>query len=165
MAKDPETIQDGDAETTKKKSKLPLMLGLVLALLGGGGGFAAVQLGFIGGSEPVEEETVIEEAEKLPEIAFVALDPLIVNLPSSSASTHLRFSAQLEVNPAYVDEVADLKPRVIDILNGYLRSVDVADLEDPTSLSRLRAQMLRRVQIVVGDGRVRDVLIIEFVLN
>jgi flagellar FliL protein len=30
---------------------------------------------------------------------------------------------------------------------------------------RLRGQMLRRVQLVVGDGMVRDLLITEFVLN
>ena len=32
-------------------------------------------------------------------------------------------------------------------------------------LVRLRAQMLRRVQMVTGEGRVRDLLITEFVLN
>jgi flagellar FliL protein len=29
----------------------------------------------------------------------------------------------------------------------------------------LRAQMLRRVQIVAGEGRIRDLLIMEFVLS
>jgi len=32
-------------------------------------------------------------------------------------------------------------------------------------LLRLRSQMLRRVQVVTGEGRVRDLLIMEFVLN
>ena len=51
------------------------------------------------------------------------------------------------------------------MLNGYLRAVDVEDIEDPSSLVRLRAQMLRRIQIVVGQDAVSDLLIIEFVLN
>ena len=51
------------------------------------------------------------------------------------------------------------------MLNGYLRAVEVADLEDRTALVRLRAQMLRRVQIVTGEGRVRDLLVTEFVIN
>jgi flagellar FliL protein len=75
------------------------------------------------------------------------------------------FTAQLEVEPAYSQEVTDLMPRIVDVLNGYLRAVKVAELEDPTALIRLRAQMLRRVQVVVGDGRVKDILIMEFVLN
>jgi flagellar FliL protein len=33
------------------------------------------------------------------------------------------------------------------------------------ALTRLRGQMLRRVQIVVGKDRVRDLLIMDFVLN
>ncbi len=51
------------------------------------------------------------------------------------------------------------------MLNSYLRAVEVRQLEDPSALLRLRAQMLRRVQIVTGEGRVRDLLISEFVLN
>ena len=56
-------------------------------------------------------------------------------------------------------------PRILDVLNTYLRAVEVRDLEQPASLARLRAQMLRRVQVVTGEGRVRDLLITEFVLN
>jgi flagellar FliL protein len=56
-------------------------------------------------------------------------------------------------------------PRVIDVLNGYLRAVEPGDFDDPAILGRLRAQMLRRVQIVTGTERVRDLLIMEFVLN
>jgi flagellar FliL protein len=29
----------------------------------------------------------------------------------------------------------------------------------------MRAQLLRRIQIVTGEGRVRDLLVTEFVLN
>ena len=58
-----------------------------------------------------------------------------------------------------------LMPRVLDVLNTYLRAVEVRDLEEPAALARLRAQMLRRIQVVTGEGRVRDLLIAEFVLN
>ena len=62
-------------------------------------------------------------------------------------------------------DVEAIKPRIIDVLNGYLRAVRVSDLEDPTVLIKLRSQMLRRVQVVTGPGYVRDLLIMEFVLN
>jgi flagellar FliL protein len=51
------------------------------------------------------------------------------------------------------------------VLNTYLRALSIADLEESTALVRLRAQMLRRVQIVTGEGRINDLLIMEFVLN
>lgn len=155
-------------DTPPKKSKLPLILGLVLAIAGGGGGFFAVSSGMIGGSSGEESADSSEEevkVEELPEIAFVALDPMIVSLPTGSASSHLRFTAQLEVSPEYSEEVEALKPRVVDVLNGYLRAVSLDELSDPSVLVKLRGQMLRRVQVVVGDGRVRDLLIMEFVLN
>jgi len=58
-----------------------------------------------------------------------------------------------------------LKPRIVDVLNGYLRAVTFAEMADPNALARLRGQMLRRIQVVTGEGRVKDLLIMEFVLN
>ncbi len=152
----------------KTKSKMPLILGVVLAILGGGGGFFAVKMGLIGGQAAVDapvEEMAGDLLAPLPPVAFLALDPLIVNMPNQSGRQFLRFTAQLEVPPQYLVEVEAVKPRIVDVLNGYLRAVEIADLENPAVLLRLRAQMLRRVQVVTGEGRVSDLLIMEFVLN
>jgi flagellar FliL protein len=155
-----------------KASKMPLVSGLVLAIAGGGGGFFAVQKGLLGGSDTADvvQDNGHSDGHDSPsspslDFAFVALDPLVISLPRSGSRTHLRFAAQLEVDPAYVAEIEAVKPRIIDVLNGYLRAVDLTELEDPAALVRLRGQMLRRVQIVTGEGRVRDFLIMEFVLN
>jgi flagellar FliL protein len=56
-------------------------------------------------------------------------------------------------------------PRIVDVLNTYLRALSLADMEERAALLRLRAQMLRRVQIVAGAGRINDLLVMEFVLN
>lgn len=150
----------------KKKSKLPLMLGLVLMLSLGGGGYFAVHSGMLFGTH---EKTATEgdEAadEALPDIAFVPVDPLIVSLENASGKAHLRFSAQLEVAKAHEEEVRLLLPRVSDVLNSYLRAVEVSELEKPTALIKLRAQLIRRIQLVAGEGRVRDLLVTEFVIN
>lgn len=147
----------------KKKSKLPLILGLVLFLVLGGGGFYAVYSGMILGHAPAEAEG--EHASELPAIAFVPLEPVTITLGDVAANNHLRFAAQLEVNLAYQADVVLLTPRILDVINGYLRAVEVRELGDPNALVRLRSQMLRRIQIVTGEGRVRDLLVTEFVLN
>ncbi len=165
MAEADQATEETSEDAPKKASKMPLILGFVLALLGGGGGFFAVQSGLIGGSTEEAHEEVEPVAEDLPELAFVPMETLVINLPEHAQAKHLLFTAQLEVEPAFSQEVTDLMPRIVDVLNGYLRAVRVAELEDPTALIRLRAQMLRRVQVVVGDGRVKDILIMEFVLN
>ncbi|MBW4706990.1 flagellar basal body-associated FliL family protein [Roseobacter sp. YSTF-M11] len=154
-----------EPSTDKKSSKMPLIIGLVLLLAGGGGGFYATWSGLIlnneSAAEPVEEET----PEALPKVAFVSIEPITISLPSRSVQKHLRFRAELEVTKKYVDDVELIMPRVVDVLNSYLRALELSDIENPSSLTRLRAQMLRRVQAVAGPDRVNDLLIMEFVLN
>lgn len=162
------TTAEPDETAVVKKSKLPLILGFVLAVAGGAGGFFAVKSGVIPRASAADDdhlESVDPAHAPKVEFAFVPLDPIIVTLPLSDHGSLLRFSAQLEVNPDYEADVTALKPRVIDVLNGYLRAVKPEDLTDPTALARLRSQMLRRVQIVAGEGKVTDVLIMEFVVN
>src|SRR5690606_3992597 len=152
-----------DAEP-KKKSKLPLILGLVLALVLGGGGFYVTWSGLLSGeSEPAPAEE--DKPGPPPDIVFVPIDTVVISIGRGGSASHLKFTAQLEVAKAYAGEVTLLMPRILDVLNSYLRAVAVTDLEDPSAMARLRAQMLRRVQIVTGEGRVRDLLVTEFVLN
>jgi flagellar protein FliL len=150
-------------EAPGKKSKLSLLIGIVLALAFGGGGFYATYSGMILGAG--ETRAAEAEVSDLPDIAFVPLEPLVISLGAVSENRHLRFTAQLEVDGPHAPEVTMLQPRILDVLNSYLRAVDFAELEDPSTLVRLRAQMLRRIQLVSGEGRVRDLLITEFVLN
>ena len=147
----------------KKKSALHLILGLVLFLVLGGGGFYAVYSGMM--LAPAVATAHGAEISAMPDIAFVPLEPVTITLGEVAANIHLRFTAQLEVESARKDEVTLLVPRILDVLNGYLRAVEVSELGDPNALVRLRSQMLRRIQIVTGEGRVRDLLVTEFVLN
>ncbi|TQF00818.1 MAG: flagellar basal body protein FliL [Spiribacter salinus] len=150
----------------KKTSKIRLILGLLLATAGGGGGFFAVYSGMILGAESAETQATEDKLElEMPDVAFIEVAPLTVSLIDGARERHLRFRAQLETPGQYQSDVEKLLPRIIDVLNSYLRAVELADLKKASALVRLRAQMLRRVQVVVGEGRVNDLLIMEFVLN
>lgn len=155
--------EGGDAPA--KRSKRPLIAGLALALLLGAGGFWAAYSGMIPAGASRGHETAGHAGATDPDIAFVALPALVISLPAGANARHLRFTGQVEVAQDAAEGVAALTPRILDVLNSYLRAVDTRDIEDPAALARLRAQMLRRVQLVTGDGRVRDLLITEFVLN
>ena len=184
-----------DAETNpeeepKKSGKKPLIIGLVLALAGGGGGFYAAISGLIPFGNQASDGHVESDSNgemntdshgemtaqgqedmhgdmpmDIGNIAYVEIDPITISLNDSQSARHLRFRAQLEVNADAEEEVMAISPRVTDVLNSYLRAVELNDLTGPLALARLRAQMLRRVQVVTGKGRVRDLLIMEFVLN
>jgi len=167
----------GDAPA--KSGKLGLILGLVGALAAGGGSFYAIYSGLfdpaalLGGkgsghaaSSPSGHGGEGEDGVSVyGDVAFVKMDPIMVSLPPGASAKLLRFTGQLEVAPDHASEVSLLMPRVIDTLNTYLRAVDVADLESPAQSAKIRAQMLRRVQLVTGEGRIRDLLVTEFVLN
>lgn len=155
--------------TEKKKSKLPLLLGVVLAVILGGGGFYAAYSGMlpIGGSADLAhaDESHDSHTVESGKVAFVPIEPILVSLPHSEAPRHLRFRAQIETTPEHHDAVAEIMPRVQDVLNSYLRAVSTEDLERPTALVRLRSQMLRRLKLVAGEREIRDLLVTEFVLN
>jgi flagellar FliL protein len=162
------------SDPPEKSGKAPMIIGVVLALAGAAGGFFAVQKGMIpmirsaGDLSEKNNETQTENTMKMHEtddIAFVAIDPIMISLTGNGQVQHLRFRAQLEVGEEDESDVTKLLPRVVDVLNGYLRALELSDLRDPMALTRLRGQMLRRVQIVVGKDRVRDLLIMDFVLN
>jgi flagellar FliL protein len=178
-----DAVDIAEAEpAAKPKGKRGLMIGLVLALALGGGSFYAIWSGLFdptalfagGGSEHGASHDSGHDSGHgsdaaapavVGDIAFVAMDPIMISLPPGSSSRLLRFAGQLEVAPESAATVAALMPRVLDVLNTYLRAVEVRDLEDPAALARLRAQMLRRVQVVIGEGQVHDLLVTEFVLN
>ena len=159
--------EDAPSENTKT-SKAPLIIGLVLALLGAGGGFFAVSAGLLFGKSAQNEGEAAHSTENAVDdlaapVAFLPLDPLVISLPGDQR--FLRFTAQLEVAPSAKAEVEAVRPRIVDVVNGYLRAVDIGELADPAALIRLRGQLLRRVQIVAGADNVLDLLIMEFVLN
>lgn len=150
-----------------KRGKLPVVLGLVAALAAAGGGYYAVSSGLFlapHAAETSAEHGLEETSHADAPVAFVALEPVMVNL-GGAAARHLRFEGFLEVAPGREASVSALMPRIMDVLNGYLRAVETSDITDPAALIRLRAQMLRRLQVVTGDGNVRDLLITNFLVS
>lgn len=159
---DPDTATE---DPPKKPSKSPLIIGALLAVLGAAGGFYVTWSGIILAAEPAEPPKAEKGSLAEEKTVFISVDPLTVSLGNSANATHLRFRADLEVDSEHKAEVTQLLPRVVDVLNSYLRALEPADVEDRGALSKLRGQMLRRIQVVVGPGKVNDLLVMEFVLN
>lgn len=153
---------DPAPEKPRKSRKL---LGVLAMILGasalGGGGFYAAHSGMIPELGPGARNA----APKGDTTSFIAIEPVTVSLSPDASVRYLRFGAQLEIDPAAQAEITRLTPRIIDVLNIYLRAVDPADLAEPAMMTRMRAQILRRIRIVTGGERVRDLLITEFVLS
>lgn len=159
------TVEEQAGEA--KRSKLPVILGLALLPIGGAGGFFFVSsdpLGLFGTTEQVAEPAPDRYADPMPlgNVAFVEIPAVVIGL---SENRTLRFRASLEVPQSSAQAVGRIVPRVQDVLNSYLRAVDPADFDAPGALIRLRGQLLRRIKLVAGDENVRDLLVLEFIVN
>lgn len=155
-----------DVEVSKpgrKGGKGPLVMGLAGLLLFGGGGFYAVWSGML--ALPGGETKVEPEISPLATTEFVPIEELTVSLGPTAGARFLRMSATLEVEPGRAEEVKQLMPRILDVINTYLQALDESDIERPAAMTRMRAHLLRRIRIVAGEGRVRDLLITEFILQ
>ena len=141
----------------------PLLFGLILATAGAAGGYFAAVSGLVGVTG--ERSGKPEDRSFTAHTAFVDIDPMIISIQRPGGLSQLRLKVSLEVAESKADAVADLMPRLLDVLNSYLRAVDTIDISDAATLVRLRAQMLRRIQIVAGENAVKDLLIQEFVVN
>ncbi len=168
MSEDSETT----GETPKKKSKLPLIVGLVLAITGAGGGFFLGSSGILTGAKEeahanTEESSANtdEQATALEAVAFVEIPPVLISLQPGAQARTLRFRGSLEVPSEHESAVTNVLPRISDMLNSYLRALDAEDIEARGSLLKLRSQMMHRVDLIVGEGIVNDLLVMEFILN
>ena len=171
-------IDDVEQEPAKKSKGM--LFGMIGALLLGGASFFGVYSGMIPlpfGSPP-PAQTSTEDGTSEPQTAqkkstdygelsssFIPLRELIISLGPNSNSKHLKLVISVEVDSQAEEQVTALSPRIRDVLNTFLRAVDERDFEVPRAMTRLRGQMLRRVQLVTPPGSVRDLLIQDFVLN
>ncbi|MEM7060680.1 MAG: flagellar basal body-associated FliL family protein [Pseudomonadota bacterium] len=164
-----------DDAPPKKKSKA-LLFGLIGAVLLGGGAFYGVYSGMVPLPFGGEEKSTVAGKDDAGEedqfsnpataaAAFVPMEEMVISLGPDATAKHLKVKVSIEVEPGTEVDVQTISPRIADVLNTYLRAVDGSDLENPRSMSRMRAQMLRRVRLVAPQGSVRDVLIQQFVLN
>lgn len=159
MSDSPATAES--QEKPKKRRRFPMLAGLLGAILMGSGSFYAVFSGMILGPQP---QSIANPAIGM-NFAYIPLENITISLASPATARFLRFSAQVEVAAQSEAEMARLQPRFLDVVNTYLRAIDPQELSEPAALIWIRAQILRRLQIIAGNGHIRDFLITEFILN
>ena len=153
-----------EAEAPPKRGRGALVVGLLGFAMFAGGGFWVGWSGLLplpGGGESASAVAPPPGADAV----FVPLERLTVTLGPEAGSRLLRLGATLEIAPGEEAEARRLAPRALDALTTYLQALRAEDLERPAALPRMRAHMLRRLRLVMGEGRVRDLLITEFVLQ
>ena len=162
---------ENSAKKFREKGGKALLLGLAAVLLLGGGGAAAFLL-VPGVSDAVRKiipgqaaDSVASAAASLAKPVFVELPEMTVTLPNGGRPRQLRLKLAVEVAADPAQPSPDVgNPRVYDSLVLYLRTLRDGELEGALAMDRLRGDLLRRLDLLLGEGRVRDVLVTGFVV-
>ncbi len=157
-------------EAPKKPSPLKILIPAAISAVVLGGVAAGVAFVMSGpGDECIaaggDAAYAKKETKSYEDVAFVNLDPLVISLGPNANSEYLKISITLETTDPQKKAIEHLVPKFRDVLNTYLRAVDERDIAEPAAMIRLRAQMLRRIQLVAPPDSIENVLITDFVLN
>lgn len=182
------------AEAASSKKKIPLLFIIIpaaLVVLGGGGATAFLMMqpkpaeaagGHAapakaekkkdgGGHGGKEGEEAAEGAGKIaagPDgVTFYTLPDMIVNIQSAdSRPAYLKLRLTLEMKDASVASRLQAEaPRLQDMFQGFLRELRPEDLAGSAGSYQLRAEILRRVNLIAAPGKVDAVLIEEMLVQ
>lgn len=143
-----------------KTSRRGLLAMAGVGLLAGLAGFAPTYLGLWSPRE------LIARTASAPamEVGFVELPVLTVSVPGPQAK-QVQIAIILEIDERHRAEVEHLIPRVVDTTTTFLTGISPEAYERRGILEIVRAELTTRAVQVLGEGRIRDLLLTEFVLQ
>ncbi|MEQ9505286.1 MAG: flagellar basal body-associated FliL family protein [Hyphomonas sp.] len=97
--------------------------------------------------------------------AYVELQEMVITVGSAPANRFLKMNISVITDSTNTSTVHAAEPVLIDAFNTYLRSIEMKDFEDPSFYPRMREQLARRSELVLGSGVSNGVLITEFLLR
>lgn len=151
------------------KNKLLLIAGLFVLVAAGGTGAAY----FTGLLDPILRSVVGDGGEEL-NFSFASTKPgyfempeLLVNMNTGQGgSAILKIRASLDVgNISDLPHLERLMPRIVDIMQIYLRELRAEDLQGTRGLRRMQDEMLARVNRVSTPAKVNRVLFKEVLVQ
>ncbi len=163
--------KDKSASESPGRKKSGLLGKLILPVVLGLTSFSTVyvlpraEIPTSGNTRIVDGQNLEENAgDPVPvETTFVSLEPFTVSLKGRSRI--LRLNITLEVPQEQADFIDPQDPRLRDAFMGYLSALGMAQIEDAAFLVRLRAQLTRRANFVLGQGNVQNILITDFMVR
>ncbi|WP_291205175.1 flagellar basal body-associated FliL family protein [Hyphomonas sp.] len=97
--------------------------------------------------------------------AYVQLQEMVITVGSAPATRYLKMNISVMTDSVNTAAVQAAEPVLLDAFNTYLRSIEMKDFEDPGFYPRMREQLARRSELVLGSGVSNGVLITEFLLR
>ena len=154
-----------EPRVARKKKKLVLIGGALITLLAIGGGLGAMgMLPFLHhASGP--QKIITAATSHVP--VFIDLPEMVVNLDAGARhETFAKVQCRVEADSATDGaKVTAAVPRVVDMLQIYLRAMRPDELQSGAGLYRLKEAFLARASIVVPDAHLDDILFQELIVQ
>ena len=162
--------EGGDAHAKPKKAKgggtSPIVMALLVLNLGASG-FGVFKI--MTASPAAAAATVAAHEEKSgKEITgpVVALDPFVVNLDEPGTARYLKMTVQLEMVGEKDAEVIEKSKQVIrDDVLGYLSGLHVKDTLGAGAKDAIREALMKKLETIVGEHKVRRMFFQEFMVQ
>ena len=142
----------GEGEAAPAKKKLPLLFIVIPAAL--------LVLG--------EADPALGKITEGPDgVTFYTLPDMVVNIQTADGRpAYLKLRLTLELEDAHLaDQLMAEMPRLQDMFQGFLRELRTEDLNGSAGNFQLRAEILRRVNLILAPGKAEAVLIEEMLVN
>lgn len=153
------------AKPKAPKSTSPIVMALLVLNLGASG-FGVFKLMT---ATPAAAATVAPHEDKpAKEITgpVIALDPFVVNLDEPGNARYLKMTVQLElVNEKDGEAIEKSKQVIRDEVLGYLSGLHVKDTLGATAKDTIREALMKRLEAVVGEHKVRRMFFQEFMVQ
>lgn len=158
---------DSEVELPPPPSALRRFLPMIGLLIGGVALGAGGALGLSGmlGEESVDTAMVEEEGEVEDIGGIHSLGRITVNLAGSGGTRVLRMEVALRTADLDAESVAELEPVLRDGVIAVASDYSYADIEGLDGKTRLRDELLARVNALIDTGRVDAVLFTQFVVQ
>ncbi len=163
--------ESDDASGAGRRRLLIIVAAAVLVIVAGGGAaayFTGALDGVLGASDAANADASGSAAPNAPaQPIFVELPDLVVSLNTNERkSTFLKARVTLEVaDAAAAAAVEQLKPRIVDYCQVYLRELRPDDLRGSAGTVRLREELRRRIAAAIAPGEVQDVLFVDLLVQ
>jgi len=176
---------DGEAPAKKKPPLMILIAGGVGALVVLGGGGTAAML-MMGGHKPDEAHAKKEKPKKKDDakkdgkdgakspvtegpdgVVFYTMPDLVANIQAADGKpTFLKLKLAFELpDKDTADAIEPNAPRLNDMFQTFLRELRPEDLNGSQGAYQLRAELQRRVNLVIAPSKVNAVLIQEMLIQ
>lgn len=164
---------DETATDSGKKSGGGLINLALLAVVCGAGSFGAIFfLTPSGKADPaacVAAEAPAAHAPFEPlaseDQTYVELQEILITIGNEPATRFIKIKTSVVSDSSHADKVKKAEPMLVDAFVTYLRSLELSDFESAAFFPRLREQLARRSELVLGHEASRGVLVTEFLLR